>query len=262
MIRFIGALCGAALALTWTAPASGAKYIITYKGFASDAFDPAGVFSALGGNINGMAFEAIYTLDTAASGSIYFEAPNASEYYGGSRQGPGVANPLTAVLKIGSFTLNLGSTGSFFGSSFQLNDTVDEVKHGVVVDRVDSPFRDLSMSHMIRSKNFNILNGVDQSQPLSYTVQVGDFVFSPGDAAEGLFQDVEYDAFGQEIRFSAVNLIPESVSIAPLAANAVPEPATWAMMIAGFGLIGAAARARGRGKGRNAALHSRLARPA
>ena len=30
------------------------------------------------------------------------------------------------------------------------------------------------------------------------------------------------------------------------AANAVPEPATWAMMIGGFGLIGAAARRRTR----------------
>ncbi|MFA7439489.1 MAG: PEPxxWA-CTERM sorting domain-containing protein [Sphingomonadaceae bacterium] len=30
----------------------------------------------------------------------------------------------------------------------------------------------------------------------------------------------------------------------PLPANFIPEPATWAMMIAGFGLVGTAARRR------------------
>jgi hypothetical protein len=34
--------------------------------------------------------------------------------------------------------------------------------------------------------------------------------------------------------------------IASATGNAVPEPATWAMMIGGFGLLGAAARRRGR----------------
>ena len=34
-----------------------------------------------------------------------------------------------------------------------------------------------------------------------------------------------------------------TLTIAPTATGAVPEPATWAMMIAGFGLVGGAARA-------------------
>ena len=36
----------------------------------------------------------------------------------------------------------------------------------------------------------------------------------------------------------------DGVSFTGLAGNAVPEPASWAMMIAGFGLVGAAARRR------------------
>jgi len=37
----------------------------------------------------------------------------------------------------------------------------------------------------------------------------------------------------------------DNVRLEAFALNAVPEPATWAMMIAGFGLVGAAARRRG-----------------
>jgi hypothetical protein len=37
----------------------------------------------------------------------------------------------------------------------------------------------------------------------------------------------------------------DAVSVAPVAAGGVPEPASWALMIAGFGLAGAAARRKG-----------------
>ena len=46
--------------------------------------------------------------------------------------------------------------------------------------------------------------------------------------------------FAQARGFSAVVL-----SVTPANAGAVPEPATWAMMIIGFGLLGAAVRRRG-----------------
>ncbi|MDZ7588255.1 MAG: PEPxxWA-CTERM sorting domain-containing protein [Parasphingorhabdus sp.] len=41
-----------------------------------------------------------------------------------------------------------------------------------------------------------------------------------------------------------IDPIPYNAGYVPLGAGAVPEPATWAMMIFGFGAIGAAARKR------------------
>ena len=42
--------------------------------------------------------------------------------------------------------------------------------------------------------------------------------------------------------FRSFNVVNTSVFLVPLAA--VPEPASWALMIAGFGLVGAAMRRR------------------
>ena len=55
------------------------------------------------------------------------------------------------------------------------------------------------------------------------------------------------ESFGEETPppgDSAVEPAADSARPAPIAVTAVPEPATWALMILGFGLSGGALRAR------------------
>ena len=60
---------------------------------------------------------------------------------------------------------------------------------------------------------------------------------SPANSGCGVWQPVDYD--GGPIDFSYRAYIDDAVALA-----AVPEPAAWAMMIAGFGFVGAAQRRR------------------
>ena len=46
--------------------------------------------------------------------------------------------------------------------------------------------------------------------------------------------------------FAVVSLVPASGASVAIAAGAVPEPAAWALLTTGFGLVGVAARCRSR----------------
>ncbi len=48
----------------------------------------------------------------------------------------------------------------------------------------------------------------------------------------------------QFIRYTVLGANGNNVGLSDISFNAVPEPASWAMLIAGFGLVGAAARRR------------------
>ena len=70
--------------------------------------------------------------------------------------------------------------------------------------------------------------------PVSRTFGAGDTVFSA-------FQQANQD----QTAFTYLSLRPTDLNIS-VAGTAVPEPGTWAMMIAGFGVVGAAVRRRTR----------------
>ena len=59
-----------------------------------------------------------------------------------------------------------------------------------------------------------------------------------GLSSDKLIKAIAFGPGGQ--RTQSVSFVLDNLTIG----NAVPEPATWAMMIVGFGLIGAAARRR------------------
>jgi len=80
-----------------------------------------------------------------------------------------------------------------------------------------------------------------------YTPQVGD-MFTILTAAGGLtggFADVTYSGFGNGVVFDPVNYDYGAGTVS-LHIAAVPEPETWAMLLAGLGLVGMAARRRTR----------------
>ncbi|MBW8296167.1 MAG: PEPxxWA-CTERM sorting domain-containing protein [Sphingopyxis sp.] len=74
-------------------------------------------------------------------------------------------------------------------------------------------------------------------------------IFSNFPAGGGLV--IAYSSMGQEDAFTYGNIYPTMTLLrAPILSisSAVPEPGTWAMMLVGFGVIGAAMRNRRRAK--------------
>jgi len=90
------------------------------------------------------------------------------------------------------------------------------------------------MSNSISSYVHEIVSTTDFTAPLSYTFQAGDQNNSSFYLREGTDSTFSRYAYG--------NLSARSVTI--VEAGAVPEPATWTMLIVGFGLVGGVMRRR------------------
>lgn len=226
------------------APAEAATYIITYQGTVANSTDATGVFGGSGNSLDGLSFTAVYTLTAPLPGAITTGGPTFSyaQIYGGSLYGaPG---PLSGTLTINGWTQAVA--GDYFSTAVQINDLnpgsdVDEVTHHVESrdsDTSDGNFHLNYFDTTIYSRVNSFLSIADYTAPLNYSTQ-------PGDVGGGYFRFEGYSDFGANAYYAVGNLKPTSVTIA-LAPDtgAVPEPATWAMMIAGFGMVGSAMRRR------------------
>lgn len=135
----------------------------------------------------------------------------------GARPAAGDQSRFLSVLGGGSATIDFGGAGA---NGFSID-----------IGSVDS----------YNTLTLNFLGGTSQSFTGSQLVAVpnGNQV---ADATNGRFRFMAEN--GQRITGITLTSDANSFEVDRLAVAAVPEPATWAMMIGGFGMIGAAARRR------------------
>lgn len=230
-----------ALATALPAPASAAQYLITYTGEVYDSQNPLNYFGLTGENsLEGLAYTLDFTLTVPTPGAIIESNATTDRISGGSSLN--APSPLSAVITING--VSMGLSGSYLAVAEQLNNYVSS-SGGAAFDQI----RDLAggpnnetLSAVISSTVNNILDSADYKQSL---------VYDPGstDTAYGYFQFTDYSLPNGSYGFNYVNgrLTVDRVTVTPPAPppsdpSSVPEPAPWAMMIAGFGLIGAALR--------------------
>ncbi len=91
-----------------------------------------------------------------------------------------------------------------------------------------------SGAQMLVANNTNFTNGFSAGKPITFT--------ATGTTAKLTFFDATPDAASS----IASNIILDAVLVSEQ--SVVPEPATWALLMTGFGMVGSAVRAR-RGKG-------------
>ena len=216
-------------------------YTVTYTGTAG-GFDERNYFG-LGVPLEALApaFTLRFTIDTAAA---YDQA------FPGIRiiQGTGVAgsNPIVQT----SFTLNHrtisfgNSTGDGFDDSYGVDRRynvvddpagfyLDEIYHYSYDVLADIGNADFAAAAFYSQVN-DILPNLDPAAPLDYHLQAGDVVF------DSAFHSRRSSDGGLTFdRYVYLPLNITRVTIAP-----VPEPATWALMILGFGAAGAMLRRR------------------
>ncbi len=220
-------LAGALLAAT---PAHAATYIITYEGTVANSHDNAGIFGGSGSSLDGLDFTAVYTLTDPLPGAL--SSGDGSTYagtHGGSHYS--APSPVSATLTINDITQAF--SGDYLGVAAQQNDyggSLDQVSHSsrdhMVINGTDIYN---GLDNQIFSYSNDFISSIDYTSPLSYTAQAGDW----GDGSFQIYSPGGGYTFGE--------LHPTSVTIAPLA-SAVPEPATWALTILGFGLMGGVMR--------------------
>ena len=237
MKKFALALAATASAISFSSAASAANWLITYRGHVVSGYDATGEFGTVGATLDGAAFTAVYRLTEPTPGAVVFNDPNFSYTFGSFYDGN---NPLSASVTInGIKQLFTGALFGSFGQADQQNDFLgyDATSHQVQDgENTSTEFTNNHISNYILSNVNNIVDSSDYHQNLNYRAQ-------SGDTSYGYLALGTYDFFnGVSVHDAAATLYNDSVTISQL--NAVPEPASWALMIAGFSLVGAAARRR------------------
>ena len=242
-MRF-GTLVAAVLFMTSVQPAAAATFLITYTGTVSSGIDKDGDFGTAGADLTGSAYTAIFTMDDATPGLTRYHTDTFDQIVGGD-YGFHTPSPLSAVFKLNGHTVHFagtdyGGAGQFFNYDEPNELLYNGVFHDVRQLDID-PFGFSTASHLTQEIVRNvalgdtaIVSSANLTTPLDYSVQ-------PGDLVGGFVM------FFRPPGLTEIRLAPNHVVIAPYGgSSAVPEPASWAMMIAGFGMAGGALRRRRR----------------
>lgn len=190
-------------------------FTATFKGTVGSVLDINNAFG--GGDLDGSAF----TATVSATIPNWMFCGCSTEIFDG---GAPPWKPIDATLTINGFTQNFTST--FLGLFALANDDPFDgnLVGGLVVAGpetwIDIAVQNFDPSSPILDSNF--------LTPATYHVL-------PTDDALGFFS-LDADVYG--------DLFVETVDVTSVTTGALPEPGTWAMMIVGFGVMGAGIRMR------------------
>lgn len=246
----------AAMALTLAGSASAAKYLFTYSGMVTGSSVTGGsLFGATGNGLDNKRFTASITFDDAT--------PGTTQGYPNSKTQSQVVGFDAADPTIGALTINgvsylrpnpVGSESGSFGAYELYNNfnsaqdsinifTASQGSTGTVA--TDYLFRRADFSgalstltnlSMITSLNLSSLPG------FSYTAAGTNFAGGSFLVAEVQYRNNRLIRDTKAKGTFAIDLF--TVSLVGNSVPAVPEPATWGMMVLGFGIVGSAMRRR------------------
>lgn len=224
-------------------PAQATDYLITYTGTVVSGGD-SGTFLGAPGNLNGLSYTASYILRWPTPTAIFTtDGATHSEIKGGTSFGAGVASPLSASLTINGVTVTFsgkvrGYTQKVHASQLGMVDQIYDEVTSVDVDPVtNTQFSGVLNESVVGHPGLSMFDDFDPTSPFTYVVMEKDVALGNFDFFHAVNGNDDANASGR--------LRPDTVSVAPLSAD-VPEPASWATMIAGFGLIGTSLRRRAR----------------
>jgi hypothetical protein len=212
-------LLAAAIALGVGGRAAATILVAAFTGTVSSGTDVAGLFGAKGADLTGDAYTAIYTFNTAI-GVYEDDLPSYDEVYGGMDYND--ISPVAAVLTINGVTKSLG--GAYLGSieassSFDVTEALAE-NYKTLGSIATEDSMEISASGATSGTVLDPL-------PFGFTSNSGNATFEVSDLYTGQVTELERIYLDSQ---------------GTLSISALPEPATWAMMLLGVGVVGAAMR--------------------
>jgi hypothetical protein len=234
MIRNI--LAVTVLAAAMAAPASADRFVATFTGTVTNGSDSHNVFGQDGADLAGQDFTAVFTLDDGAA-DTYIQ--NGSVYYGVYNSGP--ASPIHATLTIGGVTYNYGPATDTYSNYLAWTrypgGTFDQFMGNVTTYSDNGTVSTSSGIQLYGNTSLDDYLG----SPLDYHVPFTKEFSSDSGGTVSFSQS--YDGNADYIYDEEIGLRVTRITYAAAPA-AVPEPASWAMMLVGFGLAGSAMRRR------------------
>jgi hypothetical protein len=219
-VSTLAAAAAVAALMAVSSPASATILTATYTGFINDGFDMTGLFGTAGQNLATLGYVARYTYDTNA-GFHDTSNPAIDIIEGGSFYG--AAAPVSATLTINGVTLSVG--GGY--KSFALTAPgAPDIEHQNATGPSSNPaYEELT------NFAFVTLPTITSTLATTGSLVQGDFVFAVANANLTAFTTHTFGHFNGQ----------GTVTISD---GSVPEPATWGLMILGFGGAGVALRRR------------------
>ena len=246
ILRAVRALGGVAMAALLAAPAQAALVQLTWDGMTVAGSDKIGLFGAPTSNFQSTAYRVTYVFDTQVSYTA--NTTNGSQdVTGGTFFNTFRPSPLvSASILVNGVTLAIGGSyyGQYFSQSGQGSSGIQaEADPDPALDQgsYPSPYTANLFQRVFRLGNFY---GLPFDQPATYAFTAAD---NPG----GNFGFAYRDAQGNILNNTGFGLTPTQLVISTPGGGgggAVPEPATWGMMILGFGLAGSMLRYAGTGR--------------
>jgi hypothetical protein len=206
-----------ALAMLAASSAGAATVTVTHTGHVTAGTDDFGLFGAAGADLAGTPYTIVFTMDLSQTDHGVFTYPT-GEVSGYS------FGPESVSVTFGNVTRHYSDPvdGNMNRETFPPGIYVTQYFAADYFDDASNPGGNTYIVAQLGS-NTPMFQSVDLTTPFSYTAQPGDYV-------GGQFY----------YRGDYISLEDESVR----STGAVPEPASWAMMLGGFGLVGGAMRSR------------------
>ncbi len=245
-LRTVAAGLLAAAILTGAGAAEAALVTVTFSGTVTYSDDYTGEFGRVGGDgqvYNGMTATSVYVFDSALGDRT--TGPTYDVVSGGSLSG--LSNPIISA----TFSLNNVSQTVDPGRAGQarVNDNPGNLPpFGVLFLQQDSVFDIGGPLELFRSMTNQIILPTGGSTSLETSFSATTLAGFEGSSFGQFFDAAQMGGNvlrSTFIQYQVTGVTLEGVAQAPTGGGAVPEPASWALMIAGFGLAGAALR-RGR----------------
>lgn len=216
----------AAAGLLAAMPAAAAVKIAKYSGIVRNGYDQTGVFAAPGSDLTGYSWVATFTYDRALGGNQDTDGVTLDLSFGGPGNGGGGSPIISSTITINGVTRSIAGSWSGLVST----DTSPAVKH-YAHDNSDDGTTYTYHYTIIFAFPAGAPGSLDQSfGPVAAAGAVGNVDWQTYDLATRRYTERAYADFGHEVVYSV--------------GNAVPEPASWALLIAGFGLVGVTLRRR------------------
>jgi hypothetical protein len=226
-----------ATAMLVATPANAATYLITYTGTVYLSNDTSGEFGLTGlGVYDGMPFTAVYTLTAPLPGAVAVDTGSTAFIFGGANYG--TPSPVSGVLTINGVSMSVSGNHSGVASQDNRCCTIgrDEITHGAGDSFSDGLFySSAGMGNMVFSYTHDFVTTHDYTSPLQLAVDGSDIQYY------GRFSKYESSDGRRTFQREATGLL-NATNVTIALSSAVPEPATWATMIFGMGIVGATMR--------------------
>lgn len=221
-------VAGAALAGLLAVSAQASNIAVTFNGIVSSGADTNNLFGLSGGDMTGQNYNIVYSLDSSIMHIGGTGGADSGSYHDMSLGGSQPS--LTATVTIN----NIAQT---FASTYYTAET-RQLLSGTTQVLILALYQSGSQYITQQVYGDGMYASLDPTSDFAYTFQGGDTRFGT------------FNIGGESFQMSAANVTQTSAE-----ASAVPEPATWGLMLIGFGAIGVSLR--GRRSGANNALADR-----